>query len=795
MARTYQHKFLEDGITPNPKYKPDTRKGDRHKGKEERSKEDRHSSSYHRGSRYRMIFISIDGEGVDTNEVVGYTKSGSGRNIPVYKHKYVLIMASSGESDYDEGGLSTERCFEFLLMLAKKYPNAIFVCYGASYDTNIILSSLPISITRMIYERSNAGINESPVKYRAQNGNNYAITYRHRKSLTISRQEKKPNDFKAKSAKRKDGTRFTKYVPNYGASFTLWDISSFFQCRFVDALGDKEKGYFVEYLHTELIDGVYHEIITWPDDGFSIDLTIMKKMKKARSSFTTDQIDTIKSYCRDEVKALEKLMSRLREYLEEADLLPYQSRWLGPGACAATLLHRYHIKEHMYESTPIGAVITTRSLIDAKKMAFSGGRFELGQFGIHIGKLWYYDQHSAFPSIMPELPSLTNGMWRTVRGISKRPYSIIHIRWSLHSSVFYPFFYRLSDGSIYYPSGSQSDEGFEGWYWKPEVDMALKMLNEGKLKGSIEAIESWEFQPYSDVKPFAFVHDIYNIRLQLKKSHSPVEKVLKFTINSIYGKEIQSLGWTSYMDGYIKEPTYHNIGYAGYITASVRAKMFEAIMQSPDSIVSIVSDGLFSLKQLNLPLGDGMGQWEEHELDGIISVAPGIYFSLIRLDHEPAEQERQEEFFDSKYLYYNGEWFNSKPRYQGYDRGSITPDKIINVWKKRNPHSKLWAESTRFVTLKSALSSEYMLEFLNTWRRIDRKVSTYPGGKRSAVSLIPNPSEHLEPTLAEYVVDIAGVGMSNKFKLAWEEDDNDTNTLIDDIDMQTYIDEHIDSEL
>src|SRR5437667_423087 len=101
MTRTYEHKFMGDGVTPNPKYKPDIRKGDRHK-----SSDDRHRNDGNRhGSRYRSKFIAIHGEGITTDTIVGYVTPRSGPrlpafmkrehvpDIPIYEHKYVLLMA------------------------------------------------------------------------------------------------------------------------------------------------------------------------------------------------------------------------------------------------------------------------------------------------------------------------------------------------------------------------------------------------------------------------------------------------------------------------------------------------------------------------------------------------------------------------------------------------------------------------------------------------------------------------------------------------------------------------------
>ena len=342
MTRTYQRKFLDDGVTPNPKYKPD--RGDRHK-----NKGDRHltNESSHR-DRSKKKFIAIDGEGINTEMIVGYSKTKSGKNIPVYEHLYVLLVASSSEYIINEQGLSTTECFEFLLKLAKDHPDTILVCYVISYEVTKMLKDVPSKILSDLYESEDSGFNATAVYYHGTNGYTYKIAYKPRRSFTITRLEK-PLKYISKTKRRKDGTKYTKYEPEIDYSVTLWDVSGFFKERFVDALGDKEVGYFHDHIH---IEGG-HEIIKW-NDGVCIDLTKMKAMKNRRRSFTREQIEEeILPYCKDEVKALQRLMERLREILEKANLLPFQSQWYGAGACANTVLQRYHVKEHMQETDAI----------------------------------------------------------------------------------------------------------------------------------------------------------------------------------------------------------------------------------------------------------------------------------------------------------------------------------------------------------------------------------------------------------------------------------------------------------
>lgn len=70
-------------------------------------------------------FVGVDGE--------GWTIDG--------EHRYVLIAASTGEWAFDPKGLSTVRCFEFLLELPKKTVKCGF---GFNYDINMMLRDVDL---------------------------------------------------------------------------------------------------------------------------------------------------------------------------------------------------------------------------------------------------------------------------------------------------------------------------------------------------------------------------------------------------------------------------------------------------------------------------------------------------------------------------------------------------------------------------------------------------------------------------------------------------------------------------
>lgn len=63
------------------------------------------------------------------------------------------------------------------------------------------------------------------------------------------------------------------------------------------------------------------------------------------------------------------------------------------------------------------------------------------------------------------------------------------------------------------------------------------------------------------------------------------------------------------------------------ITAQVRAWLIDAYMQNPEAIIMLATDAIYSTAPLILPLGAGLGEWEEIERDDIFIVQPGIYWS------------------------------------------------------------------------------------------------------------------------------------------------------------------------
>lgn len=408
-------------------------------------------------------FVAWDGEGI--------THGGA--------HRYTYFANSDGGEVRDSDGIATTAALD---LLCSADPKAIHVCYGASYDVNMILGSLPRSALKALWENDH-------VSWRG-----YRLQYRKRKSFTATKYAE---------------PRFVldhrnRWVQNVAARVTLWDVIGFFQAPFVAAL--KEYG---------IKDG----------------LAQIARMKARRSSFNESDSDEIEDYCRQELSALVALMDTLRAYLIEADL-PI-SRWDGVGAIAATMLKRHGVSAHRADILDRGELVARR--------AYAGGRIEITKIG-RGGPVYHYDLRSAYPSAMLDLPSLSKGVWReSVVGALPRERGrcgVARVSWDFpHGLAWHPLFFRTRSGAISYPRTGR------GWYWAPEVRAALAFAE--RMGGRVTVERSLVLHESEQRRPFAFVGDMYERRAAWKRERRPAERVLKLGLNSLYGKLAQQLGGTA----------------------------------------------------------------------------------------------------------------------------------------------------------------------------------------------------------------------------------------------------------
>lgn len=479
-----------------------------------------------------------------------------------------------------------------------------------------------------------------------------------------------------------------------GSTRTLFDVFTFFRSSFVKTCE--------EY-------GV----------GDAATLAQIAEMKAQRNDFT-EVTDEVRTYMGRELDHLVMLCDSLRDRLALCGIYP--SQWHGPGAVASAVLRTHKIKENKgrYDS----------EFRKCAESAYYGGRFEQFQRGTYLGPVYQYDIRSAYPAAMTHLPNLADVRW-THYTRTKQPHNdyalyYVHSRHIGDRGIgTLPHRNRL--GTIYYPSWAK------GWYWG--IECRNIPLNQ-RLQSYYPSGAGL------DERPFAWVEETYRQRAILKKANQPQQLALKLALNSLYGKLAQSKGAQRNDDGTWNYPTFHEVAWAGWITAYTRSRLSEA-MHSVDSsaIIATETDSVFATRPIDLPLSDGLGDWELSMADGIRYIQSGV--SLILKD---------------------GEW-SFKTR--GFTVKRTTDE--VAVWTKflALDDPIMWIKQTRFGT------DPRIKRTFGQWYTMERKVSLDfgPLEKRMHVECAAcRRGEPLTDSLHSMVVAPVGFQESVAYKFVWNED-------------------------
>jgi hypothetical protein len=515
-------------------------------------------------------------------------------------------------------------------------------------------------------------------------------------------------------------------VTNQGREiFVLNDSWGFFQRSFVKALD--------EYFNC---DWDYRDVII--------------EMKKQRGNFDRLHDEEVIEYNDMELENLVELMEELRDRLYTSGMPVGQ--WYGPGALANGLFRKWKIKDTLvnhYEELP--------ELAEASRYAYAGGRFELFKPGHVSGPVFQYDINSAYPCAIAQLPNLKRGQWVHIKNPNwedLNDFSVVRVDWDstvgcgklmldrpptsvediFPESIPFPLWHRDRQGAISFPSF-----GVSGWYWYPElaaaVEYSINCLSDYGCEWKLE--EAWVFIPESeeyyytlregaepdktgeitpnwrnwdrmdeksksDILPFWRVPVLYRNRIKLKESGNGAHIGIKLGLNSLYGKFAQQIGWT------IKNPNippYHNLSLAGWVTAKCRAKLLRAMMLDPSAIIATETDGIFSIRPLDLPVGKELGQWDYTRYDDMYYYASGFRFGII-----------------------DGEVY--KPATRGIPSADISLDKLKR--EVVDNESVIEFTSNQFITLRWSIAMNRSDEMGN-WRDVEKQMVLMcedPTGKR-----------------------------------------------------------------
>lgn len=359
----------------------------------------------------------------------------------------------------------------------------------------------------------------------------------------------------------------------------VWDCWGFFQASFIRAL---------ETWHVDDADGT------------------IERMKRQRARFKLSQLDEIRAYNARECVLLVELMNRVRDALHAVELRPRS--WLGAGSIASALLLKHDVDAHVAR---IGERSPTLDE-DVLMRAYFGGRTEVFRQGCFDEGV-ALDINSAYPCAAVQLPT-SHGRWKRAREYDPAArWAIWRVRWTLDDSALVAPFPFREKRAIYYPLRGA------GFYHAVELQAAIDAYGEG----CFDVSSGYTFEPADDSHPFEFIRDVFAYRQQLKTESHPSEKVLKLGINSVYGKLAQGNSRSGL------RPRFQDYFWSGYITAWTRAQVFAAMMQQPESVCAVATDGLiFAGRTPSLDEGPGLGQWERTAYRDLFIAQPGMYSAI-----------------------------------------------------------------------------------------------------------------------------------------------------------------------
>lgn len=550
---------------------------------------------------------------------------GEGVTNPKTNEHHFVMWANSLGHDIgvknkgdNYSGLSTVDLLTFICEEGAANPKAIHIIFSGGYDFNMICKDIPKEEMWEIYTR----------QYWEWNG--FKISWRRGKYFSV-------RDLTVRDSK----------------TVTIFDIWPFFQGSFVAACDS--------YLKDQFIGR--EEIV----------------MNKAdRGSFKNEDYTLIRHYNNLELINLVHLAEELRRNLNAVNIR--LSRWDGPGAIAAKLLTANGIK------TAMGKDNIPPEVELAGEFAYTAGRFELVKYGNTKKKTYEYDLNSAYPWGLTFVPNLTNGHWvhydkkqcEKLRITNRFQFAMYFVEFDDIFTCLVdrhqprPFFKRDKNGNLSYA------EYCEGWYWASEVYNGIEYTKRW-IGSKVIIKEAWVFvENNKNDRPFAFINELYDLRQEYKACGNGAEKAIKLGLNSMYGKLAQQVGWRYGSFGEIEPPPFHQLLWAGFITALCRATVFYAAIDDLDCVIAYETDALFTTKLLDIEVGPGLGNWEYTEFSELTYMQSGFYSANHTVqDYEEAVEKRR-----------------------GINKGIISTTDMHEAMRN---YGKLNAESTQFIGIGTAL--------------------------------------------------------------------------------------------
>lgn len=591
-----------------------------------------------------FAFVGIDGEGVTFIDEQGEKE-----------HRYVFIRLGNEQPLENPNGLEWKEVFDYLYRHRK--PRTVYVGFFLGYDFDQILKTLSEERARRLFTKDGRVSRER---------------WRKQPEKRIQRSAPFPVDCDEWEFDILPPKRRLKIRPK--GSKQPWmhinDAGPFFQTSFLSIIEPTEK--------------------KWPN-GAIVTQEEYDKIKRGKENRADATIvdDEMREYNALENEVMARLMTVMDAGLQSIGIRLQPDQWFGPGQAAQQWMKNKGIStgEEIRECVPI-------EFLEAARMSYFGGWYEIMMHGIIPGDTYEYDINSAYPYIIANLPCLLHGKHSTgngeprvrnrdicfVKAVVNRPQS--DSQWQ--GQYIGTMLHRNANGSILRPSKTA------GWYWWNELKAAQAC---GLLE--YDVLEWMKYVPCKCEPPLKDIADLYNERKRDNNKNTPKGKAIKLICNSAYGKFAQSIG----------NPMYSNSVYASLITAGCRTMILNAIATHPkgaEAVAMVATDAVYFLSEHpSLPLSEELGEWERTIKRNLTLFKPGVYWDNATRDDIKAERA----------FTFKARGFNAKDFKTSID----TIDKEYRRWPNIPEPTREWQwPSVTFKSSFAVVSSAQALQ-RNNW--------------------------------------------------------------------------------
>ena len=305
----------------------------------------------------------------------------------------------------------------------------------------------------------------------------------------------------------------------------------------------------------------------------------------------------VDNYCVHDCELTRRLAERMHKGVLDCDI-PFSKPYSRASLAETAFLDNCDIPEYL--DAPLG-------VNKYFYWSYYAGWFELFKRGYHNTQIIEYDINSAYPYAMLNLPDLRDLTWERVRREGKDTVMGVYLcaispRKGTYIS---PVQVRTQDVSVHPHANTMR------YVTDDEMPM-LKDVYKVKVISGFEAHGDNLRYPFRE-----YVQKLYADKSRYKNKDAMMYECVKRVLNGFYGKNIQRTGG--------RIGNCFNPIYASKTTASCKRQVWEAVKDHQKDVIGIQTDSAIMKEEIDIDLGEGLGQWGQKNFREGIFLLSGVY--------------------------------------------------------------------------------------------------------------------------------------------------------------------------